>query len=35
MLEMNEWELIKCGPSFIGADILFIKETIASEIYGV
>lgn len=34
MIALNEWEMIECGPSFIGADLLFIKETIASEIYG-
>jgi hypothetical protein len=34
MIGMHEWELIESGPSFIGADILFIKQTIVSEIYG-
>ena len=34
MIGHNEWELIESGPSFIGADILFIKETLINELGG-
>jgi hypothetical protein len=33
-INMNDWECVESGPSFIGADLMFIKETLSIEISG-